>query len=112
MGRYFFWEYPPFVTFQLRPEVGLPCDLWRWLWQGESAGGLVGWQDDFFHLALPSFLFNPFQTEDLVLVVCFAIVKLLYTLSAFCCKEIRRSWLVQEKGRVRYRVVLQFPQAG
>lgn len=36
---------------------------------------------------------------------------LLYTLSACCFKEIHRSWLVQDKGRVRYRVVLQFPQA-
>lgn len=112
MGGYFFLEISPFVAFQMRLEVGLPCDLWRWLWQGESAGGLVGSQDDFFNLCSPFFPFNPFQTEDLVLVVCFAIFYLLYTLSACCFKEIHRSWLVQEKGRVRYRVVLQFPQAG
>jgi len=64
MGGHFFLGLgiSPFVAFQMRLQVGLPCDLWRWLWQGETAGGLVGSQDDFFNLGSPSFPFNPFQT--------------------------------------------------
>ena len=113
MGGHFFLGLgiSPFVAFQMRLQVGLPCDLWRWLWQGESAGGLVGSQDDFFNPGSPFFPFNPFQTTCYIPFLLVASKRSIDPGlcrrrgawgTAWCCNFHRRAYMVSSLGPLFY----------